>query len=559
MVFSKSVFSGCYYFFHYMVGFYAVFGTGFLVLGECETTKDCAAKLHEEVHTLGIQLVQTKQKRADGAKSIEVHKVADVQISNSNSNSNQHSGMFHKKSRLDLKRLDQDKLAAGQSPSASVSDESFGERMTKAFGECLLGFVLLVFSIPVLWFNERRAAQMDSVIAQGEADCQLISAEDAVEESNSGQICHINANARATAPVEDSLFKGATFSDGCLVLSRQVEMYQYLETKKEKTQEQFGGGRRVITEYSYTQSWSMLHQRSENPESSKSNFHYRNPEPSVKLGDGSQVCGQVEYGTSFILGDGLFNQAKNFIPVKDFPDTLSAGGLVFKKEGEYFSTCKSDAPKIGDMRVRFTYIRDGPFTVLALQDEVSKEGRTCFVPYRAIRRSIFGMAKDEEKKALLAEGKKSKEQLMREDLCSNCPSICCCFKIIAQCFTAAFTPEIYHLYDGNLVKSDAFERVHAANSCGTWIGRLGGWFMMFLGLLLIFSPIVTFLNVIPFLGPYLAKGSAFVVGFLSFICTLMLATMISAAAWLFYRPITTLMILAIAYGLCALVATLGAK
>jgi hypothetical protein len=453
----------------------------------------------------------------------------------------------------------QKKSLIDQAPTRTVTNESFGERMKNAFGEMLLGFVLVIFSIPVLWFNERRSAQMESVIAQGEADCVCIGAEDSADEANSGQICHVNANAHAAATVEDDVFKGATFNDGCLVLTRQVDMYCWEESKTERDEEQFGGGRRRVTNYSYTKGWSTNASRFENPQASDSNFQWQNPPPAVELGNKTHLCSQVEYGSSFMLDDVLLNQAQHFVPCTKFPENLPGGGKDFKKTDEYYYyTGDQYAAEIGDMRVRFTHIPDGPFTVLALQDEVAKEGRTRFLPYRAIERGIFGIAKDEEKKALLAEAKKSKEQLSQEDPCSNCPGICCCFKSVAQCFAQCFTPEIYHLYDGNIDKSVAFGRVRSANSCAVWLGRLGGWLMMWIGFCMIFQPIVTFLNVIPFLGPYFAKGLGFVIAFLSFMFTIVTATAISALAWLFYRPITTLMFITIAFGLCAAFSAIGA-
>jgi hypothetical protein len=498
------------------------------------------------LETHGLAHAQTQHMDGDGSKLLR----KQVHVTNPPSV----KVMMLQEEIADIGRLNHN-LALGQAPGAtSTKSESFFDRMKASVGEFFMGIILFIFSIPVLWFNERRAAQMESVIAEGYQKCESIEA-DKVDPDKYGSLVHIVGRAHATEEVTDERFEGATFNEGCIILKTTSEMYQWVETKTVQDEERLGGGRDRTTRYSYNKEWCSTFNGSNHDQD------YSNQAPPWELGTVDKVCAKVEYGSAFRLDqEKLLKQAHNAVPVEIFPKSISAkaSNKTLQKDGEYYHTCQAlSSPQIGDMRVKFTHVADGDFTVIALQDEETN-GRAGFLPFRAISRGLFGFqdAKDEIK-ALVAEGKKSESQLAKEDPCANLGCLCCCFTIVASCFTSWATPQIFHLYDGYKEKEDGFDMIKSETKCFMWVGRLIGWLMMFLGLVMIFSPIVTFLNVIPFLGPYIAKGVGFVIGLLSFLVTMALASVIAAAAWLFYRPLAALLFVALVWGRCAAVSAMA--
>jgi predicted tellurium resistance membrane protein TerC len=86
-----------------------------------------------------------------------------------------------------------------------------------------------------------------------------------------------------------------------------------------------------------------------------------------------------------------------------------------------------------------------------------------------------------------------------------------------------------------------------ANVTRTWIVRFVGLVMMYLGLMMVFKPLVTVADVLPFLGGLLKIGLGLFSGIIAF--ALSLVTI--AIAWIFYRPVLAIILLALAVGAIA--------
>jgi hypothetical protein len=95
-----------------------------------------------------------------------------------------------------------------------------------------------------------------------------------------------------------------------------------------------------------------------------------------------------------------------------------------------------------------------------------------------------------------------------------------------------------------------FKAAQEQNRLFTWILRGVGWFLMFLGLTMIFRPIAVLADVVPLFGTLLGAG----IGIFAGLTSLVLSLVTIAVAWIFYRPLLgiTLLVLA-AGGLTALV------
>jgi uncharacterized protein YjeT (DUF2065 family) len=105
---------------------------------------------------------------------------------------------------------------------------------------------------------------------------------------------------------------------------------------------------------------------------------------------------------------------------------------------------------------------------------------------------------------------------------------------------------------GRVPAAAMFQQAEADNVTLTWILRLVGTVVMFLGFLIIFNPLKVLADVIPFIGSIVGFGT----GLLAAVLTLILAPATIAIAWLFYRPLVGIAILAVgialAYGLTRL-------
>ncbi|HSK09238.1 MAG TPA: TMEM43 family protein, partial [Vicinamibacterales bacterium] len=100
------------------------------------------------------------------------------------------------------------------------------------------------------------------------------------------------------------------------------------------------------------------------------------------------------------------------------------------------------------------------------------------------------------------------------------------------------------LEEGEVGAPEMFEAAQAANAVTTWLVRLGGFVVMFVGLLLILRPISVLGSVVPLVGTVLGTGT----GLLAFLVAVVLSLATIAFAWLAYRPLLGGFLLVLAAG-----------
>lgn len=100
------------------------------------------------------------------------------------------------------------------------------------------------------------------------------------------------------------------------------------------------------------------------------------------------------------------------------------------------------------------------------------------------------------------------------------------------------------LQDGTVSAQSMFQSEQQANTFITWLLRLGGFFLMFIGIALITKPISVFADVIPFLGNLAEFG----LGLMALFIAVPLSLTTIALAWLAYRPLIGVPLLLLAIG-----------
>jgi len=435
----------------------------------------------------------------------------------------------------------------GQSPVTVTSSQSFFGRLKDSITGFVIGIIMLVFSFPVLWFNESRAARMESLLSIGRSQARSVTG--AVSDQDSRNwLVHLNGEPmKSAAKVSDDRFD-ASFADDCVRLRSSVEVFQVIEHEEKKEREKFGGGKETVTTFRYSEQWSsQWHDSSTYNERSR-----QNSKPSgLELGTKVKECGRVEYGGGFLLSAELVQQCDDFKPAQErlgAKARLLKGSCEFSlsPDGYYYHRVGGqqgrDVPaQVGDARVKLEYVPDGPATVLALQVE-SSELRDTFMPYRLIGRGWCGMTEDMEKLALRKEASKSTEELVEEARCTGCLAcVCCACNLVNTFFSSFLNPEIYCLFHGSLDLDSSFAVITSGAKAMAWLLRLVGWVLMFAGLYLLFSPFLTLITIIPLLGPILAKLGGFLIWIICFILTLALSSVVVMIAYAFYRPLRTIL------------------
>jgi hypothetical protein len=100
--------------------------------------------------------------------------------------------------------------------------------------------------------------------------------------------------------------------------------------------------------------------------------------------------------------------------------------------------------------------------------------------------------------------------------------------------------EILHV--GTHTAEAMFKSEHSKNNVLTWILRVGGFVVMWLGLAMALNPLKVLADVVGILGDIAGVG----IGLVSGLVALVLSLATIAVAWLFYRPVLGGALLAVA-------------
>lgn len=121
--------------------------------------------------------------------------------------------------------------------------------------------------------------------------------------------------------------------------------------------------------------------------------------------------------------------------------------------------------------------------------------------------------------------------------------------LVAQQVGDSFSPyptsagDTIELVRSGVASAEAmFVAAERSNRILTWLLRGAGFLLLFLGVGVVFRPLSVLADVVPFVGNLVAAGT----GFLAFLVSAFAALVVISFAWLFYRPVLGLSVLALA-------------
>jgi hypothetical protein len=292
---------------------------------------------------------------------------------------------------------------------------------------------------------------------------------DAVEPKFEGRLLHVTGAVDASPEARDP---ATGIAVEALKLRRVVEMYQWVEKRSSKEEKKLGGGSETVTVYEYAQEWN------DDPIDSsgfKKSETHANPSDWPLRSD-SFAAGEVKLG-AFVLAQPVRDALGRW---QDLPAQVAVqlpeqfGEFRRLGQGLLYRGADPDRPQVGDMRVRYEYQPEATYSIIA---------------------------------------KQSGGMLDR--------------------YVASNGREVLLVEDGSVPAAKMFEGAQSRNSLITWLIRLGGTVLMWIGLSMVFAPISRVLDVLPMLGTIGSWGIGLVTGLVS----LLLSLTTIGIAWVFYRPL----------------------
>ena len=365
-----------------------------------------------------------------------------------------------------------------------VTSVSWFGRIKRSVGAVVIGIVLIIAMVVLLFWNEGRAVTTAQSLAEGAKAVVSVQA-NAVDPANDGKLIHVSGPVTTDANPSDPDFG---VSARGLRLVRIVEMYQWKEQSSSETTKKLGGGEETVTTYTYEKSWEDRHVNSSN---FKKPDGHSNPSMSVHGRSFQVPSAQLE---AFKLDEPVldkFSGAQDFALKTDQQSAIDAAyagsAKVSVANGGIYLGSDPNAPAIGDYRITYEVVPVGDASI------IGRQSGTGFVPYQTI----------------------AGDQLLMVD-------------------------------SGNVPADKMFADAVSMNTMVTWLLRVVGLVVLFIGFAMLLSWLGVLADVIPFVGSIVSFGT----GLIAFVLAILVGGAVIAIAWFWYRPLLSVAI----FGGAALIA-----
>ena len=352
---------------------------------------------------------------------------------------------------------------------ASTHD-SWGSRIVSSLAGIVVGILFIPGSILLLSWNEHRAITTTHSLNEA-AKSYVDVAADKVDPANDGKLIHVTGPVATKEGVRDDTFE---VSANALRLKRSVEMYQWKQTDSSEEKKNLGGSTDTVTTYKYEKVWSDSLIDSSN---FKQPDGHGNPTSMIAKSE-TFIASDATLGAFTVPEDiiGMMSGDKAINPTRENFDALSdelktAGHLT--SSGYYFGKDPA-AAAVGDQKVTFEALNPATFSILTQQN-----GST-FQPFQT----------------------KAGDAIERVE-------------------------------SGTVDAKLMLAHAQSENTLFTWILRLVGLIIMWIGFGLIFKPLSVLADVIPFLGSIVGAGGGLIALLISIVGTFLTI----AIAWLAVRPL----------------------
>lgn len=281
-----------------------------------------------------------------------------------------------------------------------------------------------------------------------------------------------------------------------LRLSRSVEMLQWIESARTETKQNLGGSETQVTTYTYKLDWDSRHHDSSRFEQPDGHGN-----PPMALASSDFRVDRASLGAFSLDGNivGRVGGARALPLQPEHAEGIQrAVGTAMKVsvvDGAVYLGADPARPRLGDYRVRYTIV---PLDTISVVGRQAGDG---IAAYRTRAGDALLMVRN-----------------------------------------------------GAVSAADMFEAAATGNAMLTWILRIAGLIFLIVGFSAVLGPLPVIASVVPFLGSIVGAGT----GLVATILGIIVGTITIAAAWLFYRPLTALLILAIGFAVVFAIRKLAA-
>ena len=368
--------------------------------------------------------------------------------------------------------------------------QSYGSKVKGSFQGILWGIILIIAGTIVLWWNEGRAVKSANALKDFQKNYVEMTDINTIDPELEGKAIHATGVATTDEILRDANFGIAV---NAFRLCRDVEYYQWTEHSESKSKDKLGGSTETTTTYTYEPDWCSEPVNSaefKDPDYQGKNFVWR----VVEAAD--QYASNATFG-AYRLNESIIRSISGEEPVQPNLEEAQMKQLLAKvtdstvvvtvSGNQVYIGADPDTPHIGDVRITFNQVTS-PKTISILEKVVNGT----FESYIAKNGKAF-----------------SKVEM------------------------------------GTVSATNMIEHQKSANKVTLWLLRILGIILVIAGFRSLLSFISTIFAVVPFVQKILGAG----IGLVTTVVGLVWSFVIIALAWVAYRPVLAIVLLAVAAAL----------
>ena len=432
-----------------------------------------------------------------------------------------------------------------------VTTTGYGTRVGNSFKAIGSGFLMFVIGTVLLWWNEGRAVKTEKMLDEaGNAYVEMENPNKKDASLDGELIC-----GSAMATTEDSL-SDAQFGIGAkaIAIRRSVEYYQWVEHSQTKREDKLGGKEVTTTTYTYTKEWVSSPIQS-------SNFHdpaYQNKNMVLTtFDDAEQYAENVSFG-AYILPESLIHRisSREGMDLAISEDLLKQFDKSTQAAYERFYGVQKSLQKALQQPAQPVQQSAIPDSILALLPDSVKAALDSL---QAVNDSINKQMENADNKKDLQYVHQASNVLyfgrvpgspevgdVRVTFEKVVPAKVTVMAVVDgdtfKPYKAKNGKRFQTLVMGKKTGDEIIEGEKEANNMILWTLRIMGIMMIIGGLKGIFGFLETILKVVPFVANIFGWG----VGVVCTVIGIVWSLIVIAIAWLFYRPLLGISLLAIA-------------
>lgn len=371
----------------------------------------------------------------------------------------------------------------------------YGQRLSGGFGGIWQGLLLIIGATVAIWWNEGRAVKTADAIKDAKGAAVEMTDNSTINPQFEGKLIHTMGMLTCDETIADQQF--GVQVQGAIRIARSVEYYQWVEHSESHTEDKVGGSQETTTTYTYDKQWvsSPVESADFHDPDYKSVNTVITSVPNERFSASRVKLGAYNLNSAQISG---FSNGAN-LPISVPEETLAQLQQKYSANFQADSTGNKPqvvstsgnviyigqsaaAPQIGDVRI--SYVAHMPTTVSV----VCQVCGDTFTDYLADNGEAFSA-----------------------------------------------------MENGAVPAAQMFQNAEQSNTILTWVLRIIIIIFIFNGFKSLFNFLPALTNFLPFLSTILNFGVKLVAGVL----TAIWAGFWIALAWLFYRPIISIIILAV--------------